>query len=113
MTPENSAGNADPDHRHQVPNWRMEKIAQSVTLLLAVRFSYLLVPVFVAMIGWFGIRHINEVDNLSANTVELAKVVAVIQSETNDRERRLSQTEAIMERIMDRLERLTRVERDR
>lgn len=80
-----------------VQNGVLARVAQNALLSLTGRLATIGLLGFVL---WYGKTHLAEVDQLAKNTVELAKIVAVLQSEGGDRDRRLDRVEGAIDRLV-------------
>ena len=78
-------------------NGRLNAIAQNAVMMLATRVAVVALAGFVT---WYGTKLISSFEALALQTTELAKIVAVLQSEGGDRDRRLDRVEGAIDRLV-------------
>ena len=85
------------DRTRRMDNGALNRLAQNAVMMLATRVAVVALAGFVT---WYGTKLISSFEALALQTTELAKVVAVLQSEGGDRDRRLDRAEGTIDRIV-------------
>lgn len=85
------------DRTRRTDNGRLNQLAHNAVMMLATRLAIIALAGFMT---WYGTKLISSFEALAMQTTELAKIVAVLQSEGTDRDRRIDRVEGAIDRLV-------------